>query len=154
MSFNETKMDAGEIEKGVEQQSAATVEWSVKETNEAEEASELKPSAMNTTTADFEPGGGLAEVTPKLGREAQDELLLVAKPSYPHPIDHSGTGGHLTMSSLDYIMNPEETLTWFKQQLITAMDWGARRMAEDGRGKVNKEGKAPALKPSTLKTTQ
>ena len=55
MSFNETKTDAGEIEKGVEQQSTATVEWSVKETNEAEEASELKPSGMNTTTTAFEP---------------------------------------------------------------------------------------------------
>ena len=50
MSSQEITMDAGEIEKWVEQHSAATAQWSAKEINEAEEASELKPSGMDTTT--------------------------------------------------------------------------------------------------------
>ena len=43
---------------------------------------------MDTTTEAFEPGGGVAEVTPTLGSKVQDEFLLVAKPSYTHPLEH------------------------------------------------------------------
>ena len=87
-------------------------------------------------------------VTHKLGSEAQDELLLVTKPSYPHPIEHSGTGGHLTMSSLDNIMNAEETLTWVEQHVVTATGWDARRTSRNERWEANREGKAPTLKQS------
>ena len=71
-------MDAGGIEKEVEEHSAAIAEWSARETDEAEEASELK---SDTTTEAFEPGGGVMQMTPTCGSEAQDEFLLVAKPS-------------------------------------------------------------------------
>ena len=70
-------MDTGRIEEWVEQQSAATAEWSVKGTPETEETSELEPSGMNTTT---EPGDGVVQVTSTLGSEVRDKLLLVAKP--------------------------------------------------------------------------
>ena len=86
-------MDAGGIKKKVEQHSATTTEWSVKETDEAGEAPELILSSMYTTTEAFEPGGGVTDVTTTLGSEAQDEFPLVAKPSYPQHIEHSGTGG-------------------------------------------------------------
>ena len=73
-------MDTGRIKEWVEQQSAATAEWSVKGTHETEETSELEPSGMNTTT---EPGDGVVQVTSTLGTlgsEVRDKLLLVAKP--------------------------------------------------------------------------
>ena len=57
-------MDAGGIEKEVEEHSAAIAEWSARETDEAEEASEMKHYGMDTTTEAVEPGGGVAEVTP------------------------------------------------------------------------------------------
>ena len=94
-------MDAGEIEKGVEkgveQNSAATTEWSVKEIGEADEASELKHSGMDTTTETFEPGGGVVDVTPSLGSEAQDELLLLAKPP-PETLCNRGAPDHNSAS--------------------------------------------------------
>ena len=68
----------------------------------------------------FEPGGGVAEVTPSLGS--------VAKPSYQHHIEHCNTGGHLLMSSWNNIMNTEETLTWVDRHVVTATDRGVRRM--------------------------
>ena len=77
MSFRETEMDTGRIKEWVEQQSAATAEWSVKGTPEAEETSELEPSGMNTT---MEPGDGVVQVTSTLGSEDRDKLLLVAEP--------------------------------------------------------------------------
>jgi hypothetical protein len=77
MSLRETEMDTGRIEEWVEQQSAATAEWSVKGTPETEETSELEPSGMNTT---MEPGDGVVQVTSTLGSEDRDKLLLVAKP--------------------------------------------------------------------------
>ena len=58
------------------------------------------------------------------------------------------------MSSLDNIMDAEETLTWVEQHVITATDWAARRMGRYERWEVDREGKAPALQPSTLKLTQ
>ena len=60
ISSQEIKLDAGEIEEGIEQHSAdaARAESSTKETNEAEEDSGVKPSGMDTTTEEFEPGGG------------------------------------------------------------------------------------------------
>ena len=60
-------MDAGRVEKWVEQHSTATAEWSAKETNEAKEASKLKRPGVDTTTQAFEPGGGDSEMTPRLG---------------------------------------------------------------------------------------
>ena len=92
-------------------------------------------------------------MTPKLGSEAQDKLLRVAKPSYPYPIEHSGTAGHLTMSSLDDIMNEDETLTWVEQHVVTATGRDARR-TRNKRWEANREGKPPALMLSTLKSTQ
>ena len=53
---------------------------------------------MDTNTEAFDPGGGAAEVAPTLGSEAQDECFLVAKPSYPHPLEHSGTAGLTEMT--------------------------------------------------------
>ena len=79
VSSQEITIDAGRIEKWVEQKSAATAEWSAKRNNEAEEDSELRPPGIDTTTEAFEPGGRVAEVTPKLGSEAQDKLLPVEK---------------------------------------------------------------------------
>ena len=67
---------------------------------------------------------------------------------------HSGTGGHLTMSSLDNNMNEEETLTWVEQHVVTATGWGAIRTSGNKRWEANREGKPPALKLSTLKSTQ
>ena len=58
------------------------------------------------------------------------------------------------MSSWNKIMNTEETLTWVDRHIVPATDWGGRRVGEDERWKVNKEGKAPALKPTTLKSNQ
>jgi hypothetical protein len=110
-------MDTGRIKKWVEQQSADTAEWSVKGTPDAEETSELEPSGMNTTT---EPGDGVVQVTSTLGCLVRDKLLLVAKPFYPHLLEHPGPEGHLIMSSLDNILDGEETLTWVEQHEITA----------------------------------
>ena len=81
-------MDARGIEKKAEQHSAATAEWGLKEINRNEEASELKPLGMNTTTEVFEPGGGVAEMTPTRGNEAKDKFLFVAKPPL-NPLTHS-----------------------------------------------------------------
>jgi hypothetical protein len=72
---------------------------------------------MNTTT---EPGDGFVHVTFTLGNLVQDKLLLVAKPFYPHLLEHSGPEGPLSMSSLDNILDGEETLTWVEQHEITA----------------------------------
>ena len=89
-------MVAGVIEKEVEQHSAAIAEWSARETDEAEEASELKLSGMDTTTDAFEPGVEVAEMTPTCGSEAQDEFLLVAKhslnPRHRGEHDHKSGG--------------------------------------------------------------
>ena len=84
-------MDTGEVEKGVEQNSASTAEWSAKEIDEVEEASELKPPGLDTTSEAFEPGGVAAESTPTLGSKAQDEFLLEAKPSTQTPGEPGGT---------------------------------------------------------------
>ena len=60
MSSQEITKDARRIEKWVEQQSATTEEWSAKRTNEAEEASDLKPPGIDNITEAFEPGGVVA----------------------------------------------------------------------------------------------
>ena len=58
------------------------------------------------------------------------------------------------MSSLDNIMDEEETLTRVEQQEIEATAGGIRRMDGEERWEPNKEGRAPALKPSTLRPNQ
>ena len=44
-----------------------------------------------------------------------------------HPVEHSDTRGHLTISSLDTY----KTLTWVTQRVVTATDWAVGRMNKD-----------------------
>ena len=60
MSSQEVTTNAGRIENWVEQQSAATAEWSAKRNNEAEEDSKLRPPGIDTTSEAVEPGGSLS----------------------------------------------------------------------------------------------
>ena len=57
---------------------------------------------MKPTTEAFDSGGGVAEVIYTLGSEAQDELLLLAKP----PLKHSVTEGLPTITQ--QVMHVEE----------------------------------------------
>ena len=50
-------------------------------TSEAAEVPRLRP--LGTDTKAFEPGG----------KDAQDEHLPAAKPSYTYPVEHFDTGG-------------------------------------------------------------
>ena len=59
---------------------------------------------------------------------------------HAYPIEHSDTGGRLTLSSLDT-----------EQQVVTATDGGVRRMDGDESKKGPKEGLRPALKNTLLK---
>ena len=104
----------------------------------AAEVPRLRPPGIDTHA--FEPGG----------EDAQDELLPAAKPSYPYLVEHSNTGGRLTISSLD----TDETLTWVNQHMVTASDWDVRRMNKDeGRGDP-KDGLEPAFKTTSIKFAQ
>ena len=81
-------MNAGGIEKEVEQHSAAASEWSVRETDEVEEAPELLTSGMDATTEAFEPGAGVAGVMSTIGSEDQESSSSWHNPlNTPEPGD-------------------------------------------------------------------
>ena len=87
--------------------STARAEWGKKETKKTKVT-----SGKDTTT---EPGDEVARVTSASKGGTPDELLWVAKTPHPHFYEHPGPKEKLTVSSLDNIMDGDETLTWIEQ---------------------------------------
>ena len=57
------------------------------------------------------------------------------------------------MSSLENIMDAEETMSWVEQQSAATAEWGARRRGRKERWEIDKAREASELELSTLDPT-
>ena len=57
------------------------------------------------------------------------------------------------MSSLENVMDAEETMSWVEQQSASTAEWGARRRGRKERWEIDKAREASELEPSTLDPT-